>query len=255
MEGLHAPAKTLKGRLKRIAFLVSLKKVVWKFPELRMRQRRNFAILSKEYGQFASMKLWSCVDGKGNPIPWYTYPAIEYLSHLDLSDRKVFEYGSGNSSLWWAGRCQALTSIEDNRKWYEKINLAAKCLQNFDYQYVEGMAAFIEQENIAGSDIVIIDGSYRSECADYVLQKIRQRYLDPVFLVFDNSDWYPQTMARLNKELNWIQVDFAGFGPINSYTWTTSIFINPSHASRPAYSRALDSVAGIVMEEPPAGVP
>ena len=26
-----------------------------------------------------------CVDKDNNPIPWYTYPAIEYLSQFDYS--------------------------------------------------------------------------------------------------------------------------------------------------------------------------
>lgn len=30
-----------------------------------------------------------CIDKDGNPIPWYTYPAIEYLSQFDYGDKKV----------------------------------------------------------------------------------------------------------------------------------------------------------------------
>ena len=36
-----------------------------------------------------------CLDKDGNPIPWYTYPAIEYLSQFDYSDKEIFEYGCG----------------------------------------------------------------------------------------------------------------------------------------------------------------
>ena len=63
------------------------------------KQIKNFAILARRYGQFETMKKWSCLDREGRPIPWYTYPAIEYLASLDLSGMKVLEYGSGNSSL------------------------------------------------------------------------------------------------------------------------------------------------------------
>jgi len=232
--------------MKRLSFLVSLKRAVWRFPKLLLKQVKNFVILSRDYGQLASMKRWSCVDAKGNPIPWYTYPATEYLSSLDLSEKRVFEFGSGNSSRWWAGRCKSLISVEDNREWYDKIKQATESLANFNYKYEREKSSYIEQEQIAGFDIVIIDGSHRSECADYVLEQIRLGNLDLAFLIFDNSDWYPKSMARLNKDLNWIQVDFAGFGPINDYTWTTSIFINPSHRNRPAYGRALGSIAGLI---------
>lgn len=63
------------------------------------RQLRNFRSLASGYGQWVSIRDWHAVDGAGQPVPWYTYPATEYLSHLDLSVLSVFEYGSGNSTL------------------------------------------------------------------------------------------------------------------------------------------------------------
>ena len=47
-----------------------------------------------------------CMDRDGNPLPWYTYPAIEYLRQFDYKDKKVFEFGCGFSSLFWALRAQ-----------------------------------------------------------------------------------------------------------------------------------------------------
>lgn len=58
-------------------------------------QLRNFYILAFEYGQFKTIKNWDCVDKNGNPIPWYTYFAIEFLNNLDFSKKNVFEYGGG----------------------------------------------------------------------------------------------------------------------------------------------------------------
>ena len=34
-----------------------------------------------------------CVDRDGNPLPWYTYPAIEYLSQFDYGEKTIFEDG------------------------------------------------------------------------------------------------------------------------------------------------------------------
>ncbi len=39
------------------------------------------------------------IDNEIITIPWYTYPAIEYLLSIDLSEMDVFEYGCGNSRL------------------------------------------------------------------------------------------------------------------------------------------------------------
>ena len=73
---------------------------------------RNYRILSIEFGQYKTMYRWDCVDRFNRPIPWYTYPAIEYIKQLDFSDKTVFEYGSGNSTLFWAQRCKKLVSVE-----------------------------------------------------------------------------------------------------------------------------------------------
>lgn len=62
-------------------------------------QLRNFKHLSFDYGQFLSIWKQNPEFSAGEEVPWYTYPAIEYLSHLDLSGFRVFEYGSGNSTI------------------------------------------------------------------------------------------------------------------------------------------------------------
>lgn len=216
------------------------------FPLHFRKQIRNFSLLSKNYGQLASMKEWSCVDGGGRVIPWYTYPAIEYLSHLDFSGRKVFEYGSGNSSIWWAAKCRSLTSIESDAQWYEKIRSAAAATGKINYRLALDKNSYVRQDEISEADVVIIDGLYRPECADFILSKISSGSWNPELLIFDNSDWYPKTIRRLDSGLpDWIQVDFSGFGPINEYTWTTSLFLNPSSSSRLVHAIPPSSIAGL----------
>ena len=85
------------------------------------KQLKNFRILSVQYGQYQTIKRWECVNREGDKIPWYTYPAIEFLNNLDFSQKTVFEYGSGNSSAFWARRSKTVLSIEHDRNWYEKI--------------------------------------------------------------------------------------------------------------------------------------
>ena len=62
-----------------------------------------------------------------------------------------------------------------------------------------------------------------------------------VMLVLDNSDWYPNTVRFLQEKLGWMQIDFHGYGPINNYTWTTSIFVNPARYSELRYVKDLKS--------------
>ena len=66
-----------------------------------------------------------------------------------------------------------------------------------------------------------------------------------VMIVLDNSDWFPETTEVLRSSLKWIQIDFHGFGPINGYTWTTTIFINPKRHQELVYVKKLGSMCGL----------
>ena len=88
---------------------------------LRM-QIKNFKTLAIVFGQWRSIREKMPIDGQGKPIPWYTYPAIEYLKQLNLIDKNVFEWGSGNSSLFWAGRAKSVVSIESDKNWFNEVN-------------------------------------------------------------------------------------------------------------------------------------
>ena len=89
--------------------------------EATRKQLQNFYILAIQYGQYQTMSRWECVDKEKSKIPWYTYPAIEYLNNIDFTDKIVFEYGSGNSSFYWAGKAKFVYSVEHNKEWYLKI--------------------------------------------------------------------------------------------------------------------------------------
>lgn len=52
-------------------------------------------------------------------------------------------------------------------------------------------------------------------------------------VILDNSDWFRETSKYLREKLDLIEIDFHGFGPINDYTWTTSVFITRNFRFKP----------------------
>lgn len=40
------------------------------------------------------------VEWDGRPIPWYTYPSLDFLEGLDTSGWSVVEFGSGQNTLY-----------------------------------------------------------------------------------------------------------------------------------------------------------
>jgi hypothetical protein len=205
------------------------------------KQAYNFYILSCKYGQWATIRDLSSKNSSNEEIPWYTYPAIEYLAHLDLSKFRVLEFGSGNSTIWWSKNALSIASIEDNPDWHNyvvkkitNLSCSAECiLKPSQWEYVHSFKDCYE--------IVVVDGKFRPECIDEFL-------LNPhkiIILIFDNSDRYPLSIQKIRDELGWVELDFHGFGPINMYTWTTTIFINPLEAKKIAYKNSLGSVAAL----------
>ena len=49
---------------------------------------------------------------KDGLVPWITYPAFRQLQRIVKPDSKVFEYGCGGSSIWWASHAAEVTSVD-----------------------------------------------------------------------------------------------------------------------------------------------
>ncbi|HXT93278.1 MAG TPA: hypothetical protein VN714_28940 [Trebonia sp.] len=58
--------------------------------------------------------------------PWLTPEAIGLLGTLLHPTDRGAEFGSGRSTLWFAGRVAALTSVETNARWHESVTLQLK---------------------------------------------------------------------------------------------------------------------------------
>src|SRR5262245_33676123 len=76
--------------------------------------------LLMDYGWLQSVNQQQCIMN-GAHVPWFTYPAIEFLRQLDLSEKTVFEWGSGYSTVFWSSRAKKVVSIETDPKWHELV--------------------------------------------------------------------------------------------------------------------------------------
>ena len=209
-----------------------LKKIVPEKLKRIARQLINFKILSVDYAQYKTISNWECVDRKGNEIGWYTYPAIEYLNNLDFSQKSIFEYGSGNSSIFWAKKSKNVISIEHDEKWFNKVKSNLRENQTLLLKTNEGYENSISEEN-KNFDVVVIDGIRRVECSKVIQGRLNKDSDEGFMIILDNSERYKDTSRYLREEFGLIEVDFHGFGPINGYTWTTSIFLSRNFNFKP----------------------
>ncbi len=187
------------------------------------RMFRSFKGLAFEQGLWNSMRRQAAVNSKGEPLPWYTYSCIEYLRCFDFSACDVFEFGAGNSSVFWAGIARNITSVEDDPDWYSQVADQALpnqhvLLRQHEDEYVDSLASSQRRYHV-----VIVDGKWRKKCVEQAILHVD----DGGMIVLDNSDWHPLTCTLL-RDHGFFQIDFSGPGPINGYCWTTSIFIRAS---------------------------
>lgn len=203
---------------------LKVRQFIWPY----RKQIKNFKILSKEYGQYRSMMSNESVGANKQSLPWMTYPAIEYLNQFNFKSEKVLEFGSGGSSIWWADRVQNLTCIEDNLEWYEKVQESLNNLPNVKCEFRKTDDEYSRLDFDSTPSIVVVDGSCRGKIVQNLIAKKEILDRECKLIIVDNSDWLPQSISSLSNGLNWIQVDFMGFAPINGYCHATTIFINPT---------------------------
>lgn len=174
-----------------------------------------------QYGWYRSFHTKRSVDAKGNPLPWYTYPFIAFLEPRLTNQMEVFEYGSGNSTRWYAKRVGHITAVEHDKAWVQIVapSLPDNTLlltRELDQTYVQAPSATENQFHL-----VVVDGRMRVECVLYAVD-----YLTPDgVLILDNSEREIYQEARnYMREKGFRVLDFYGMTPIISDESCTSVF-------------------------------
>ena len=77
--------------------------------------------LRNEFGFLESSRNDVPVNNKNQIMPMYTYPCYEWLDSIDWTDSKVFEFGTGYSTIWWQNKRADYYGVEDDGEWYDRI--------------------------------------------------------------------------------------------------------------------------------------
>jgi len=164
------------------------------------------------------------VNVEGNPIPWFSYSSIAFLTDRLNADLKVFEYGSGNSTLWLSKRVEKVVSVEHETGWFEMIKEKLGRQKNVEYLFRDlengdYVAEISKYEN--EFDVVIIDGRQRAACALGAVHALTEAGV----IIWDNAEreQYQEGQQQLMAQ-GFRRLDFHGLGPINSYASSTTVF-------------------------------
>ena len=205
---------------------------------------RLIQIFHKKHGHIRRLGEFP-INGMGKYQPWLTYPLIEFLSGLDFSEKTVFEFGAGSSTLYWAKRAKYVTSVEMDRKWYEQllpiVPENVKLIHEPDGEKYPNI--IFDSDNTY--DVIVVDGAarYQSVCA--ALKKLSTKGM----IILDNAEWYPNA-ADLLASLEFIEVRFSGFTPINAFTSTSTVFMSRSFSFPINYEARQPPIGGRGLPHP-----
>jgi hypothetical protein len=177
-------------------------------------------------GHFRSSLAAKAIDSRGRPLPWYTYPAIDFLGAKDFAEKTVLEFGAGHSTLWWSQRAKHVVSFESDQGWLRQIE--SRDPRNAHLYFVPDDLSGIE-DLISGErfDLVVIDGHDRGKAARRALELVES---DGGILLDDSEGYWGGEAAQtypvleLFRSLGFLRVDFYGFAPGVSSPHCTSLF-------------------------------
>jgi hypothetical protein len=157
----------------------------------------------------------------GKPLPWFTYAAIAFLDKRVDPELRVFEYGAGYSTLWWASRVKAVVACEGDPDWVQRLREMVPSNVTLFHQAVDRDGDYCRAAARYQSDVIVIDGRDRVNCAKACLEGLSEGGV----IVWDNSD-----RSRYADGFDFLaargfrRLDFAGPGPVNFTPWMTSLF-------------------------------
>jgi len=175
----------------------------------------------REDGWFRTFRERRPVDSQGAPIPWITYGALRFLAPRVRPDWRVFEFGGGHGTLWWAARVREVVACEHEALWRERIAARAPANATILHVSLEYGGPYSRAARDRGPfDVVIVDGRDRVNCAIHSVDALGPGGV----IVWDNTDRpnYAPGLARL-AELGFRRVDFEGIAPVEPIRARTSI--------------------------------
>ena len=181
-----------------------------------------------ETGWFNSFDSRTPVDDRGQPIPWVTYSFIDFISERIRKEHKIFEFGSGNSTWFYAKNAGRVVSVEHDRAWYEKVlkQKPANAEIIFSELQPDGQYSRMPLSTNEQYDIIIVDGRDRVNCCRNCIPALSEHGV----IVLDDSerDFYQPAIDFLSGA-GFKHLSFSGISPGLFYRKSTSVFYKPNN--------------------------
>lgn len=165
-------------------------------------------------------------------LPWWSYKAIKYVNSI-IEGKRIFEYGTGGSTILFSKKACSIVSVEDDKKWMEVVTsrLNALNIKNveivyapFDFEHPGDFqnSGYLKTVDKGEFDIIIIDGQdwsfkERIKCFKYVEPRMKPGQ----YIIVD--DFWRYSQLKENSRAKSVKV-FESVGPGRLGVTSTAIF-------------------------------
>ena len=177
----------------------------------------------KEIGWFSALDKQSPVDNYGVPIPWVTYSFIDFIKDRIKKEHSVFEFGSGNSTYFYARYAGMVVSVEHDQEWYKKIvdTKPENAEMIFTELVTDGDYCRMPLKLDTQFDIIIVDGRDRVNCCKQAVAALTP---GGVVVLDDSEREFYGPGVKFLKDNGFKQLSFSGISPGLFYNKATSVF-------------------------------
>lgn len=159
----------------------------------------------------------------GSPIPWMNYHIIQFLEDRLSKDLIVFEYGSGNSTLFFAPRVAHITAVEHDPDWYAEVSTGLPSNANLTLCDPYDVDRYVNTIGLGQTkyDIVIVDAQDRVACLKAAPPHLSSR---GVILLDDAEKPIYQSGINYLLAQGFRQLPFEGLKPSGIRAYRTTVF-------------------------------
>ena|SRR6266404_1134607 len=143
-------------------------------------------------------------------LPWFSYAAIDFLEKYLRPETRVFEFGSGGSTLFFALRCKSVRGVEDDAHWCEIVSekIARLGIKNVDLRHVP--VAFTTEEAFAASEylqavrqstfnVIIVDGTEWTANIRPICFHAAEQQIAPGGIIVVDDSWRYRELRQMNR--------------------------------------------------------
>ena len=177
----------------------------------------------RKLGYIESVKTKRPCRRDGSPIPWMNYHVIQFLEQRLTRNLSLFEYGSGNSTCFYASLVRNVTSVEMDEHWYAYVRQTIPSnvrLIHFDAGRRENYCEIARQQD-QKFDVIVVDAAERVDC----LKQAPAALTDTGVIILDDADFdnHAEGIEYLVNQ-GFRKLDFEGLKANSIRAYSTSVF-------------------------------